>query len=295
MRKPLSGPGAALALPAALLAGAAAGLAQTIPIPNGSFESPASLFVSTRVDHWEDQPRPDDYVETGGFLWEQLTGVFRNTSPGSLDHLENAEGQQAAWLFAVPGVGLWQELERVFEPGTAYQLDALVLGNGGNMLPGPALEFVLGAFATGGEVLPLASLSITNDPAIFPLRTRLLPFQLRTPLVRAADAWAGRPIVIQILSRVTPAQQGGYWDVDDLRLTAVRPPEIVLRTEPADDALRIVWPAAPGFRYQLQRSASLEAWTDVGAGLNGRTGELSAEVPVGAAPAFFRVAAQPQL
>lgn len=284
-----------LRLSAALWGAAALCPAQPVPVPNGSFESPATFFVSTRLDHWEDQPRPDDYVEAGGFLWEQLTGVFRNTPAGSPDHLENLHGQQAAWLFAVPGVGLWQELGREFEPGTAYQLDALVLGNGGNMLPGPALEFVLGAFATGGEVAPLASLSITNDPALFPLRTRLTPFQLRTPLVREGDAWAGRPIVIQILSRVTPAQQGGYWDVDDVRLTAVRPPAIVLRTEPADDALRIVWPAAPGFRYQLQRSASLETWTNVGGGLNGRTGELSAEVPVGAAPAFFRVAAQPQL
>jgi hypothetical protein len=40
----------------------------SIPIPNGSFELPVTPFVSVNVDAWEKPPKPDWYVEEGGFL-----------------------------------------------------------------------------------------------------------------------------------------------------------------------------------------------------------------------------------
>ena len=82
---------------------------RTLLVPNGSFESPATDFVNIQVDGWRKTPRPDDYPEGGGFLWDQLTGVFRNTPPDSPDHLLNIDGKQALYLFAIPGVGLFQD------------------------------------------------------------------------------------------------------------------------------------------------------------------------------------------
>ena len=87
--------------------GMLAASAQPIPIsvPNGSFESPATLYVSTFIDAWQENPKPADYAEGGGFTWDQLTGLFVNTAPTAADHIGNMDGKQAAYLFAVPGTG----------------------------------------------------------------------------------------------------------------------------------------------------------------------------------------------
>ena len=49
-------------------------------------------------------------TKDGGFLVEQLTGLFRNPIPTNPSHIDNCDGDQALWLFAVPEVGLFQEL-----------------------------------------------------------------------------------------------------------------------------------------------------------------------------------------
>ena len=82
-------------------------------IPNYSFESPATPYVSINIDSWEKAPKPDWYPENGPFLWTQLTGIFKNTPNGSSDHIDNCEGNQALWLFAVPDVGLYQDYDSI--------------------------------------------------------------------------------------------------------------------------------------------------------------------------------------
>ena len=116
--------------------------AEPIAIPNGSFESPSISFVSTNFTAWRKTPKPPTYDETGGFFWDDLTGVFANTPPGTTDHIDNCDGAQALWLFAVPEVGLFQDYDTVdsghaepthafdaaFQPGVAYQLDFSLIG-----------------------------------------------------------------------------------------------------------------------------------------------------------------------
>src|SRR5262245_10147551 len=86
-----------------LAAGLAGALrADTFAVPNGSFEGPQTGYVSINIDNWQKNPKPAWYQEQGGFLWTQLTGIFKNTAPGNSDHLENCDLAQAIWLFAVP-------------------------------------------------------------------------------------------------------------------------------------------------------------------------------------------------
>ncbi len=217
---------------AALLAGLVvkvAACAQPIAVPNGSFESPPTAFVSTVVEAWKKMPRPEWYEEGGGFLWDQLVGIFRNTPVSSADHIENCDGLQAAWLFAVPEVGMYQVLGQspgtvkpppVFTPGHAYELVVGVLGGGGNMAAGATLELALFYEDDAGRVQPVARTVVTNEPGVFGSPKLFLDYRVRTPVVQEADPWAGRPIGVRFLSTVNFDLQGGYWDLDHVRLVA---------------------------------------------------------------------------
>src|SRR5688572_15995157 len=66
--------------------------AASISVPNNSFEFPTNTYASPVFDSWEKLPKPDDYQETNGFLWTQLTGSFRNTATNSADHIDNCDG-----------------------------------------------------------------------------------------------------------------------------------------------------------------------------------------------------------
>ena len=63
----------------------------------------------------------------------------------------------------------------------------------------------------------------------------LTEFSLTTARVSATDPWANRPIGITLVSPYDPgglvfgaSAAGGYWDVDNVRLTAVPEPTSIL-------------------------------------------------------------------
>jgi hypothetical protein len=116
--------GTSIALLLTLTTSAPRLLAGTIHIPNHSFELPTTSFVSINIDSWQKTPKPDWYVEDGGFLWTQLTGAFKNNAPPSPDHIVNCDGNQAIWLFAVPEVGLFQDYDSMDldDPAPSWQI-----------------------------------------------------------------------------------------------------------------------------------------------------------------------------
>ena len=75
-----------------------------VPIPNSSFELPKTEFVDTRIEAWQKSPKPDWYQETEEFKWDQLCGVFINPAATNSSYIDNIDGQQALYLFAVPHV-----------------------------------------------------------------------------------------------------------------------------------------------------------------------------------------------
>jgi hypothetical protein len=283
---------------AGLLAAALGSLqAATEPlvVPNGSFELPATPFVSLLIDGWQRTPKPAWYVEDGGFLWNQLTGIFVNTAPGAADHLESLDGRQAAWLFAVPEAGLFQQIRdasgtapAVYEAGRSYRITFDAVGGGGNMLEGVTLEAGLIRWDSVSNRVWVASTVVTNSPALFDPRTYLRTFSLTTPVLVPSDPAVGAVIGVQVVSTVSAADQGGYWDVDRVRVEAITrtQPELTHALEAGQ--LRLGWRSETGVRYRVRRSGDLRGWTVLGDAVVGTGEPVSVRVPVeAAADGFF--------
>ena len=245
---------------------AALGLrAGEIAIPNGSFESPSTDYVSVLIDDWVKPPKPDWYVEGGGFLWTQLTGLFRNLIPTHPSYIDNLDGVQAAWLWVVPEVGLFQELgdpanptreDVVFEVGKSYRMTAGVIGGGGGMLEGVTLELALYYRDDASNQVTVAATSITNTASWFTNLTHLVDCTVALPTVAAGDAWANRPIGVRFLSTVSTNLQGGYWDLDHVRLVSSGQPMFV-EVEQANGDVRFTLESEPGLQFDLLASADL--------------------------------------
>ena len=238
--------------------------AGSIAIPNSSFESPVAVFVSTDIDSWQKSPKPDWYDESDGFLWRQLTGLFKNTPSDRDDHIENCDGSQAMWLFAVPGVGLFQEsvltgssdpplserLNATFTVGRSYHLTAGVIGMGGGMSNGATLELSLYYRDASSNRVTVAATSVTNSPTQFSNRTRLVEFRVEVPSVKTNDSWANQPLGIGLLSTVGFELQGGYWDLDNLHLTETRSP-ILHAASSSEDPFSLILESEPGLRCEI--------------------------------------------
>ncbi|HWW03342.1 MAG TPA: hypothetical protein VNZ64_26805 [Candidatus Acidoferrum sp.] len=266
-------------------------MAGPITVPNASFESPVTTFVNTHVDSWQKVPKPDWYVESGGYTWDQLAGVFTNTPAGDPSHIINCDGTQAAYMFAVPEVCLFQDYDSTdwshstpthafnatFDPGTAYQLTVGVIGGGGNMMPGVTLELSLYYRDAGSNQVVVAATSITNTPAVFSNHVTLIDFQVNVPTVQVADAWAGQHIGIRLLSTVDPSLQGGYWDLDNVRLTGTRRP---LWANPAwsGGQFSLTLQSEPGLQFEVlasnDPSLPIPSWTSLGT-VSNATGSVS--------------------
>jgi len=209
---------------AALVAFSNSLLAQPIPVPNGSFETPTpppGFPASPQVDNWLKAPQPPGIPLPGGITWEQLAGVFPNTPVGAVDHIDNVDGNQAAYMFAIPGVALFQQLNSVFEAGNSYHLTLGILGGGG-ITEGSSFLMSLYYLDGANNPVTVAATPITYSAAGFPNPTHLYDFSVNLGTVQASDAWAGRNIGIQLLS--TFGTGAGYWDVDNVRLVAVPEP-----------------------------------------------------------------------
>jgi len=255
--------------------------AGTIVVPNGSFETPATTFVDTHIDSWQKAPKPAWYVEGGGFTWDQLTGVFANTAPTSPDHIDNCDGNQAMWMFAVPEVGLFQDynsidwahttpphdFNAVFEPGKSYHLTVGVIGGGGGMLPGASLEVSLYYRDGASNIVTVATTRITNSPATFSNTTHLVDFQVDVPAVKIGDAWAGQNIGIRMVSTVSSNLEGGYWDLDNVRLMSVIEPVWTSAVQ-VDGQFKATLRSEPGLNFEIlansNASLPMSSWMNVG-------------------------------
>lgn len=269
-----------------------------IAVPNGSFESPAADFVNTHIDSWQKADRPPEYPEGGGFLWEQLTGVFRNTAPGAADNLINIDGNQAMYLFAIPGVCLFQDADTVdgkgsipthafsvpLIPGNRYTMTVGVLGHGGGMLEGVPLELAIYYRDDRAEAVPIGTTLVTNSATLFPDRRHFVDFSVTTPVVLPTDPWAGRTVGLRMRSLVDDARRGGYWDLDQVRLTRedVKPvaPQLAIRQLGPSGKLALTLESRLGELYDLLQSTDLNQWTPIRTGLPG-TGALI-EIPLNA-------------
>ena len=272
-------------------------------IPNFSFEAQTNSYVNINIDSWQKAPKPLWYEESGGFLWSQLVGAFKNTPPTSPDHIDNCEGAQAIWLFAVPEVALSQDYDSspthtfnaTFEVGKTYTLSVAIIGGGGGMLEGASLQLSLYYRDLSGNKLPVASTSVVHSDATFPPPyNHFTTFQVTIPTVKPTDPWAGKKIGIQFLSTVTIESQGGYWDIDNVRLASTPDPR--LSCSPAGSQARVAFLAATGYTFQLQSTENLLSpnWIPAASPLTGNGTEAVSLFPLSSSPRkFFRLAVTP--
>jgi hypothetical protein len=209
-----------------------------IYVPNYSFESPSAPqvdpYAGPDMDSWQKNPQPVWYDPTQFYNtpWEDLAGEFYNVPfPG--EYIDNADGIQAAFIQAVPGVGFFQDynslsgtnltpnhaFNAVYKIGHSYDLTVGIIGGGGGMVAGATLGLSLYYLDASNNVVTVASTTVTNDPSVFTTNTHLVDFSVFVPAVTTNAAWAGQNIGIAITSTVNFSNLGGYWDIDNVRLT----------------------------------------------------------------------------
>ncbi len=279
----------------ALLVAATVGIgavrAAEISVPNGSFESPATEFVDIRLDSWQKTPKPDWFDESGGQLWDQLTGLYLNLPAGDPGRIENCDGNQAVWIFAVPQAGFFQDYESTdwsstsplhafdarYEAGKSYQLTVGVLGGGGNMQAGASLLVELYYRDGSSNQVSVAATTFVYAPPPVPGAKRFVDVTVEVPAVPAGAPWAGQHIGIRLLSTIDPSLAGGFWDVDNVRLDAFGEP-VLLAPGFFDGKFGFTIQSAPGAKFEILAASDarlpLSNWTSL-ATLTSVTGSIA--------------------
>jgi len=168
-----------------------------------------------------------------------------------------------------------------------------VIGGGGNMKEGVTLKASLYYRNDAGEMVTVASRSITNTASRFPYLTKLVYLSVDSPIIVSNSPAAGKHIGIMLASTVGFEDAGGYWDIDNVSLGygGGFPFRHIYGFIPVgEDSFRITWAANQGMSYQLQSSADLSAWTNVGEPQSSTGPAMQQIVPREAiANRFFRV------
>jgi len=194
---------------------AASGQAGQLPIANYSFEIPAidpntNPFMAVPVAPlWIELNDPND-------PYSYNTGIFRNTQPNSPngDHIVNPDGKQLAFLASLAGNAFLQELaDNTYQAGKNYRLSADVCVS----LYRPVWPLIIALYyVDGGQRIDIAMTSISPAPLT---SNSLNRFFVNLPTVQAGDPWQGKPIGIAIRAAGTGPTSGGFWDIDNVRLT----------------------------------------------------------------------------
>lgn len=208
-------------------AGGAAARADAVTVPNYSFESPLAprvspfampAFSGSDTDDWIESPMPFWWPATI-VEWNQSAGVFFNV-PG-LQHINNADGEQVAYMFAVPDMGITQDLAATYEVNRSYELRVALRGGSGGMPLGSPVEVSLYYRNGANNIVSIGATEFLNDNTGSP--TSLVDVVVNLPPVMPGDAWAGKNIGIQIRSSVAlnqPELQAGTWGIDNVRLNS---------------------------------------------------------------------------
>ena len=258
-------------------------------MPNASFELPTTTYATPFIDSWQQNPQPD--INDQSTL---QTGVFLNTTPPDPYHIDNCDGNQAVFLFATPQTAVFQDYDTTdyanptpmhafsatFDVGKSYTLTVGVLGGTNLAYPmqeGTTLELSLYYRDSASNKITVAATSVTNSAAIFSNATHFIDFGVRVPTVKARDPCAGRYIGVQLLSTVGFDLMGGYWDLDNVRLSSTVTPTL-LSPVSTNAQFTFTLQSEPGLRFEILASTNtafaLSNWTSLGT-LTNTTGATS--------------------
>jgi len=267
-------------------------LTENIAVPNFSFESVATQFADPRIDSWQKPPQPVTFDTNLFGAWDNLAGVFLNPPPTNAGYIDNADGQQLAYLFAYPQMAIFQDYSSIdwsnstpthafnakFTAGKGYVLTVGLTSSTQEPLnDGSTLLLSLYYRDSSSSTVSVAVTTVTYQTNVFTNLTHLLDFQVTIPVVRPTDPWAGQNIGIMFESIVAPNLIGGVWDLDNVRLSEMVPTAL---TEPRVVNQQMIFTllSEPGLAFELQSSTNLAqtvgTWVSVGS-LTNLTGATS--------------------
>jgi hypothetical protein len=209
-------------------------------------------------------------------------GTFYNFhTPPPDTFIDNCDGTQAAFLFAFPDVTIFQDYNSIYGTNTtpshafnamfnvnrAYSLTVGVIGGGGGMYDGATLQLSLYYRDASSNMVTVGATTIINSAQLFPTNTHLVDFSVYVPGVRTNDQWAGQNIGIQIASTVDFDLEGGYWDVDNVRLTETALPALT-SPQVTNNQYGFTLQSQPGLRFEILAATNLPLpisnWTSLG-------------------------------
>jgi hypothetical protein len=273
--------------------------AGTLSLPNASFESSLaprdSPYAFADMEYWQKSLQPTWYDPSTNYNtpWAWLMGTFYN-APFLSTYIDNCDGTQAAFVFALPEVAVFQDYDSIYGTNTApshafnahfntncaYTLTVGVIGGVNGYPPlyeGATLQVSLYYRNAAGNMVAVAATALTNTGQLFPTNTHFVDFSVYLPGVRASDPWAGQNVGVQIASTVGFDKAGGYWDVDNVRLTETPLPAL---TDPGmtNSQFRFNLQSQPGLRFEILAATNpaspLSNWSSLATLTNG-TGIIS--------------------
>jgi len=261
--------------------------AGTLYLPNASFESPVVPIDLTPaipdMDYWQKSPQPSWYdpSQHDYYPWDTRMGTFYNF-PSPTTFIDNCDGSQASFLFAFPDVAIFQDYDSVYGTNTtpshafnarfnvnrAYRLTVGVIGGVNSALYlGATLQLSLYYRDAASNRVIVAATTITNSMELFPTNTHFVDFSVYVPGVRATDSWAGQNIGVQIASTVSSNLAGGYWDVDNARLSETLLPALT-DSRMTNSQFGFTLQSQPGLSFEIlattNLSLALSNWTSLG-------------------------------
>jgi hypothetical protein len=203
---------------AAVFWGAVAG-AQTLPVANGSFESPVTTFATPGATGWNtDGPYHDPQY---GF--NPYTGIFLNTAVGQPDNISNALDNQLVYIGTQTGNEFTQLIPNTnFQAGEQYTLN---VGVARSYTSPPAatdlLRIALYYMGTDNQRHLVGSTDILNNGSSGLSANLLKYFTASTPVFGSSDPAVGNQVGVLL---TTVGAVGGYFDLDNVTVTAVPEP-----------------------------------------------------------------------
>jgi hypothetical protein len=283
-------------------------LVEGLNVPNFSFETPSvpdvSPYASPYLDYWQETPQPDYYnpAEFDNTPWQYLVGAFYNdTNDGA--YILNADGVQCAFLQSLPEVGISQDytsfsstqsgptyaFNSTYRVGKGYNLAYSLIGGGGAMPTNATLLVNLYYRDAASNMISVASQTITNSPTLFPDNTHFVPFKLKVPPVQPNDPWAGKNIGIEFLCTVDFSDYGGYWDVDNVKLSETVGAAL---TNPAvnNGQFSATLISEPGVAFNILTTTNLQStnWTTLETVTNNSGSIVLTDSPTNTTQTFYR-------
>jgi len=280
-------------------------LTSSINVPNFSFELPVTAYAYPLINNWEVTAQPSDFDTNVFGAWDELAGEFANLPAGQPGSVVNANGNQLAYFFAYPQLGIFQDYESVdwtgvashafnatYDAGKAYTLTVgLTTSSYEPLTEGSTLSLSLYYRDAGGNQVTIASTTASYDTNLFANPFSLIDFRATIPEVKATDPWAGQYIGIEILSTVNPYLIGGVWDLDNVRLDETVAPALT-NPQSANGQFSLTLQSEPGLAFEILSAGNPATpgtnWTSLGVITNVTGSSVFTDTNAPAAQKFYR-------